>query len=861
MSSTRRRRPAIAALFALALVHSPGLRAQDRQVLPDGVLPLHYDVLLSPDAEALTFRGAVGIDLDVRAATSEVILNAEGLDFDRVALDGSAPESVSFEESIGRARLRFSRPVAPGRHRLEIAYHGAIGRSTFGFFAMDYRTKNGPRRTLATNIEPAGARQFLPCWDEPGRKATFTVTLDAPADRMALSNMPIEEETPLGPNLRRVRFAPTPKMSTYLLFVGIGDYERISTTVAGVDVGVVVQPGDGPRAAFALAEAGRLLRWYDDYFGTPYPLPKLDLIAAPGKIEGGSMENWGAIFYSQDHLLVDPVSGTEAERQEVFLVVSHEMAHQWFGNLVTMAWWDDLWLNEGFARWMQTYVADALHPEWGTGLKAFGIYERGKSLDALPSTHPVVQRIDTVEQAGLAFDFITYDKGAAVIRMLIGAIGPETFREGLQRYMKKHAFGNTVDTDLWSVMQEVAGQPILGIVRDFTRQPGLPLVRVASVPDGIRLEQSRFFAEPEAGAPAQRWKLPLEVRFLDGEPRQLLLEGSAELPRPALVNAGQTAYARVLYDEPLFSSLLARLPGLDAADQRGLIEDTVALGLAGAAPASRILALAERLPVDADPLVWSSVVGSLGSLDRRWGDTPQRAAFRRFARNVLTPLAEALGEETRPGEPVYAATLRGEVAGARAAFDDAEVVASARRLFREGGGDAERQQAALEIVAAHADRAMFEALLARARAATDPLEKQRLYLAMAGVEDPELARRMLVIALGDEVPAGTGRTLLGPLAARHPDLAWREVVPHLAGSTTLDRRSQWRIAGMLASDSADPARIDELRAWISANVPPEARQPFEGDIASIRNNRRIADEILPEIDRWLAGRKGAAAGG
>jgi len=859
MLSTRRPARTVLLACAASLLVSTAATAE-RQVLPEEVVPVHYDLRLSPDAEALTFHGAVGIDLDVRAATSEIVLNAERLEFDRVALDGDAPESVSFEESVGRARLRFADRIAPGAHRLEIDYHGAIGRSTFGFFAMDYRNEDGPRRTLATNIEPAGARQFLPCWDEPGRKATFAVTLDAPADRMALSNMPIEEETPLGPNLRRVRFAPTPKMSTYLLFVGIGEYERISTTVAGVDVGVVVQPGDGPKAAFALAEAGRLLRWYDDYFGIPYPLPKLDLIAAPGKIEGGSMENWGAIFYSQDHLLVDPESGTEAERQEVFLVVSHEMAHQWFGNLVTMAWWDDLWLNEGFARWMQTYVADALHPEWDTGLKAFGIYERGKHLDALPSTHPVVQRIETVEQAGLAFDSITYDKGAAVIRMLIESIGPDDFRAGLRRYMRKHAYGNTVDTDLWTVMQEVAAQPILAIERDFTRQPGLPLVRVGSRGEGIRLEQGRFFAQPETGAPAERWKLPLEVAFRDGERRQLLLEDALDLSRPALVDAGKTAYARVLYDEPLFASLLARLPGLDAADQRGLVEDAVALGLAGAAPASRILALAGRLPDDANPLVWSAVVGSLRSLDRRWGDTPERAAFRKYARDVLTPLADALGEEPRPGEAVYAATLRGEVAGARAAFGDAEVVAAARRLFREGGGDAERQQTALEIVAAHADRATFEALLGRARATADPLEKQRLYAAMAGVEDAELARRMLAIAIGDEVPAGSGRSLLVPLATRHPDLAWREVVPHLAGSKTFDPRSQWRIAGALAAESSDPARIEELRAWIGANVPPKARQTFEGDVASIRNNRRVADEILPGIDRWLAARKDAAAG-
>jgi len=461
------------AISMLCLAGAACARAAEhpqREVLPESVVPLHYELALVPDAAALTFRGKVAITIRVTAESPAITLNAAGLIFDHAALDGGPDARVSLDKGLGRATLTFANPVTTGEHLLTIDYHGAIGRATAGFFAMDYSGPDGPRRTLATNFEPADARDLLPCWDEPARKATFTVSIEVPKDRLAISNMPIAEVSPVSATTQRVRFQQTPKMSTYLLFVGVGDYERIQTRVDGVDVGIVVKRGDTGKAAYALDQAAKLLHYYNDYFGVAYPLPKLDLIAAPGQILGGSMENWGAIFYSQNHLLFDPLTSTEKDRQLVFLVVAHEMAHQWFGDLVTMSWWDDLWLNEGFARWMQTYAADELHPEWETGLQAAEIFERGKQADSVPSTHPVLQRVDTADQAQEAFDSITYDKGAAIITMINGYVGRDRFREGVRRYMRAHAYGNTVDTDLWGVMQEAAGLPILGIEHDFTRQ-------------------------------------------------------------------------------------------------------------------------------------------------------------------------------------------------------------------------------------------------------------------------------------------------------------------------------------------------------------------------------------------------------
>jgi aminopeptidase N len=839
----------------------------EREVLPDTVVPVHYDLTLSPDLDALTFHGKDVISIEVTTSIRSITLNAVDLTLDHATVDGGGQDAVvAIDRKLGRQTLTFDSPVSPGSHVLSIDYHGKIGRATLGFFAMDYAGPDGPRRTLATNFEPASARQMLPCWDEPGRKATFTIAIDAPKDRMAISNMPIAEIADLSPTLQRVRFMQTPKMSTYLLFIGVGDFERVHTSVDGTDVGVIVKRGDTRKSAYALEQAAALLHYYNGYFGVPFPLPKLDLIAAPGQIQGGSMENWGAIFYSQQHLLFDPESSTEDDRQLVFRVVAHEMAHQWFGDLVTMSWWGDLWLNEGFARWMQTFAADALHPEWETGIKAASIFEAGMEADAVPSTHPVVQPVYTADQAEQAFDSITYDKGAAIISMLNAYVGRDKFRDGVRRYMRDHAYGNTVDSDLWRLIQEAVGKPIDGIEHDFTRQEGVPLVRVTRTATGIHLTQARFAADPAtiAHVPAQRWRLPLAIGPIGAPAPYILLHGPADvtLSPPVLVDAGRMGYARILYSADTLAALTARVGELPAADQIGLLFDARELGFAGYAPASNLLQLAAQLPARADPVVWQRVIKILTRLDDRYRDSPRRAAFRRFALDLLAPLALQLGSGAAPGESVNVTILRSELQEDLGRFGDAAVIAHARQLLDVGGGAAGEQRSALDIVAAEADAATFDALLARATKSTDPLEKGHVFEALAGVQDPLLAQRMLGIALSEQIPAGMAPSLLIRVGQTHPDLAWEGIAPRLEDATLpLAQLERWSLAAFIAAASADARRIADLEAYEARNVPPEARKPFLAAVAAIRDNQRIAARVLPEIDAWIAARKLAPTAG
>jgi aminopeptidase N len=830
--------------------------SEGRQVLPRTLVPAHYELTLVPDAQALAFKGTEKITGDAATGGRQVVVNAKGLSFDTVRLDGQPAATVALDEKLERATITFTSAYTPGPHTLEIEYHGPITQETLGFFAMDYDTPAGKRRTLATNFEPAAARALLPCWDEPALKATFALSVIVPADQIAVSNMPVAATTAMDGGMQRVRFAETPRMSTYLLFLGIGDFERIHREVDGVEVGAVFKRGDAAKAAFALDEASALLHYYNGYFGVPFPLPKLDLIAAPGEIAGGSMENWGAIFFSQDHLLFDTAASTERERQWVFLVVSHEMAHQWFGDLVTMAWWDNLWLNEGFARWMQTHAADALHPSWSTGLQAAKIFENGKRTDAQVSTHPVLQPVLSAEQAVQSFDQITYDKGAAVITMLEAYVGANDFRSGVREYMRKHAYGNTVDSDLWREVQAVAGKPVLEIEHDFTRQAGLPLVRVKVAGQKSRLIAGQFTEDPDSlkDAPETLWHLPLAIVASGQSPNTIILTRAATVQgKSPLVNAGGTAYARVAYPPAVAAALADRMGQLSPMDQLTLINDAWALGQSGYAPAQNLLAFISKLPADADPIVWERAVELLVAVDRAFDTDPARISFRREALKLVGPVADQVGAMPRADESPNAATLRSDLWLAQVRFGNVEALKRAQLIYSSGEGSAADQRAALDVVGQAANDVTFDALLSRVQATRDPLEKLRILKAMALAIDPKLSARMVDIALGPDAPAGSSTDLLKIFGAENPDSVWRALAPHLAmGPLAMVPEDRWNVIPFIAAGSADPTRINDVRHYGEQDMPADARRPIEAAIASIKLNEKVQAVALPDIERWVA---------
>jgi aminopeptidase N len=847
------------------------LVAAEPERLPSNVKPISYDLALKPDAEKLTFSGQVHVAIDVTSSAESVVVNQDRLTVDQATLDATQTAiSVTPDQKLQRVTLAFDRPISAGRHTLTLDYHGSITTGTEGFFAMDYDSPAGKRRTLATNFEPASERRFMPSWDEPALKATFRLTVDVPSKRMAVSNMPIESTEPLGGGRERVHFATSPKMSTYLFFLGIGDFERISTKSDGTEVGVVVNRGDTEKGQYALQQAARILHYYNKYFAIAYPLPKLDLVVAPGSITGGAMENWGAIFYSQNSLLFDPKRSTESARQGVFETVAHEMAHQWFGDLVTMEWWDNLWLNEGFASWMQTHVADDLHPEWKIRLQALDFFERGKRADAKPSTHPILQPVLDAAQAEQAFDDITYDKGASVITMLEKYAGSNGFRDGVRKYMRAHAYGNSVDADLWQSVQENAGKPVLESERDFTTQPGLPLIKTGvSVSKGktfVTLSYERFYEDPSGGTNGRKqiWHIPVLLGSDDQTIAVLLTDPdgySAVAPThsgPLIVNAGQSTFARTLYSQPQFVGIHASFASIRTVDQLGILLDYWAFGQSGYAPVPDYLELARATPASADPLVWMQISAKLRDIDALYANTRARDTFRKFARGLLQPVAMRLGWEPQPSEEPNDGRLRSAVLQSLARLGDSEVISEARKRLDAALADSPgitpaTRRAVIAIAAAHADAATVDRIMAKISGTKDPLEKENLLVALLRNEDPEQANRILDFTLGRGAVAGFTPYAFGVIAPAHPDLAWQRAMRYFAQpGASVDPLERLVLMPNIAAASSEPKRIDELEKYAKEHIPESARESVESAIATIKLNSKFQSSGIPEIDRWLA---------
>jgi aminopeptidase N len=861
---------ASAATSALAApAHQPAKPAAvSRVVLPTAVAPERYDIRVKPDADKLTFSGHADIAVMVKHATDRIVLNAADLSFGRVRLSGQpASPRIVQDTAQQTAAFVFAKPLAPGRYTLSIDYTGKIFTQASGMFALDYDGAKGKQRALFTQFENSDARRFAPMWDEPGVKSVFALTVEAPKDEMAISNMPVARRVELPGGGQAVTFEDTPKMSSYLLFMGLGDFERIHKKVGKTDVGVVVRRGDAAKGEFALDAATKLLAYYNDYFGTPYPLPKLDLIAGPGQSQFfGAMENWGAIFYFDYYLLLDPKLSTERDRQQVFVVVAHEMAHQWFGDLVTMAWWDDLWLNEGFASWMENKATDHFHPEWNMWLQAQDGQQSAMRLDARTGTHPIITPIHDVFAAANAFDDITYQKGQAVIRMLESYVGEDTFRSGVRNYIARHAYSNTVTDDLWTEIDKVSPKPVTQIAHDFTLQAGVPLITATDAGQGVRLTQGRFATDAASQTP-RTWRVPVAVASAD---KAADWNGVVSMARPEtvpgsskglVVNAGQTGYFRTDYSPALWGRLAPQFASLTSADELGLIFDSRALGEAGVAPMSEFLELTRYATPSLDPIVLSTLAEQLAAVDSYYQAGPRRDAYRAFVRSRLAPLFAAVGWDPKQGESDNAALLRTTLIATLGQMDDPQVVAEARRRFdsylqHPDSLSGSARTTVLGIVASHADAATWEQLHQLARASKQPTDKSRLYRQLGQSHDPALADKALALALSGEPTATDAPAIISSVANVYPEKAFDFAVAHRTQiDQMLEPTSRTSFYTGLGGRSKQVAMTEKLEAF-AKTAPASTRGETNKAIAAIKVRTDIAAKRLPEVDAWLAAHPG-----
>jgi aminopeptidase N len=836
--------------------------AGDRDVLPTTVAPERYEIRITPDAERLVFQGQTHIALEVKRTTDRIVLNAADLAIDRVALSGvSEPPKVEIDAVRQKAAFVFRRRISPGRYVLDIDYRGKIYQQPSGLFALDSGSGAAAARALFTQFENSDARRLAPMWDEPGIKAVFALTVEAPAGRMAVSNMPVARVQPLAGGRLATTFADSPKMSSYLLFLALGDFERIHRVVDGVDIGVIARRGQAEKGRFALNAAADLIGFYNDYFGVPFPLPKLDMVAGPGESQFfGAMENWGAIFAFDRDLLVEP-SSTAAERQRVYIVTAHEMAHQWFGDLVTMAWWDDLWLNEGFASWMENKAADHFHPEWKMSLQALESREQAMRIDASAGTHPVITPIHDVFAAANAFDAITYQKGEAVVGMLERYIGEDAFRDGIRRYMAHYAYGATTTDQLWAELETVSPRPVTQVAHDFTLQSGVPMIWAEPAAGGrLRLSQSRFTTGSKRATGV--WLTPVRVAG-PGETGawtglvSRLQPQTVPLPpgAAAIVNAGRGGYFRTRYAPELQARLTPRYAELTPADQLGLLYDARALGEAGVAPIGDFLALARTAAGVEEPVVLAAVATEITTLGQTY---PQDggAAYRAYGRARLAPILARIGWDPRAGEADNVAGLRDDLIRGLSELDDADVRAEAHRRFAAalarpeslGGALGQTVQA---VAARHADAGVWDELHAQALQAGVTRDKSRLYRLLGATRDPALADRALVLALSGEPPPTIAPAIIASVASLYPDKAFDFALAHRARvEALLEQPSRVVYFTELARSSRDPAMLKKLDAF-AQTIPASSRGEVRKAQAEIRHRRAFIKRLV-EADRWLA---------
>lgn len=786
--------------------------------LPRHVVPVRYDLRLEPDLETCTYAGEETVTVTVTEPTTEIVLNAAELTLGEVTIsDGGGITrrgTATVDADAERCRLRFDEPVTPGTWRLRLVFAGTLNDKLRGFYRSTYRDASGATRTMAaTQFEATDARRAFPCWDEPDFKAVFAATLVVDASLVAISNTPIVSERVEG-RRKIVTFADTITMSTYLLAFVVGPLEASEPILVGaVPLRVWALPGKQRLARFAQQIGAFSLRFFEDYYGLPYPGDKLDLLAIPD-FAAGAMENLGAITFRETALLVDERQATHLELERIADVVAHENAHMWFGDLVTMQWWNGIWLNEAFATFMEMLAVDAWKPEWHRWTSFGASRAAALSIDGLWHTRPVEYPVRAPRDADAMFDVLTYEKGASVLRMLEQHLGPEIFRAGVRDYLRAHLYGNADTRDLWMALGRASAAPIPGIMDGWILAPGYPLVTARRDGAALVLSQQRFTYLPTPAAvpsrpgmtppeapESQRWQIPVQVRLAgrDGSvTHRLLLAGEeTRLPLPdgfhsALVNEGGHGFYRVRYADDLREALLQRLDALQPIERYNLVNDAWAATLGGLLPLTDYLELITRFHAERDRNVWSVIVGSLYTVNRLVRPE-HRDHLEAFVRNLLAPAVAGLGWAPRDGESELTHQLRGDLLRALGTLgNDRTVQTRAAELYEAAlvdptAVDANVLPALIGILAHAGDAARYAAFLERFRAASTPQEEQRYLYALTGFQAADLLAQTLERSINGEIRTQdapfVNRSLLLSVPAR--EQAWEFVKAHW---DVMDRR-------------------------------------------------------------------------
>jgi puromycin-sensitive aminopeptidase len=782
---------------------TPERRAVDPYRLPQHVVPTRYDLRLEPDLCHFTFLGAVTVFLRVHEPTAEIVLNAMDLTIgsaDMLSASGAAlPGTVHYEPDSERCRISLANPVSVGEWRLRLRFSGILNDKLRGFYRSSYKDPQGVSHILAaTQFEATDARRAFPCWDEPAFKAIFSTTLVIDPALTAVSNTAVASES-VEQGKKVVRFHDTIRMSTYLVAFVVGHLEFTEPVMVGrTPLRVCSVPGKKALTGFGQDIGAFSLQFFQNYYGLPYPGDKLDLIAIPD-FASGAMENLGAITFRETALLLETRNATHAELERVADVVAHENAHMWFGDLVTMSWWNGLWLNEAFATFMEMLAVDLWKPQWQRWT-TFGVSRAAAlSVDGLHSTRPIEYPVQAPSDADAMFDVLTYEKGASVLRMLEQHLGAEVFRDGVRHYLRAHAYANADTGDLWAALGETARQPVPELMNGWIFRPGYPMITVSLERGTLVLQQQRFtylpVSETDIGQEQAHpgWQVPIRIRLASGkgiEVRQLVLReaaGRLELPPDVqwvLVNESGHGFYRVRYSAELLERLLRLLPEtLSPIERFNLVNDAWAAAVAAVIPMSAYLDLTEHFRQERDKNVWAIMIDTFHVLDRMM-DSADRSGLQRLAQDRLQPAAAELGWVPRAGEDELTRQLRADLLRALGTVgNDPSVHRRAEELYGQGVLDGRTSvdpnllPSLIAILGYTGDEARYNEYLKRFRSASTPQEERRYLYALTVFRLPGLVDQTLARTINGEIRTQDApfiiRSLLMTVHGR--EQAWRFV--------------------------------------------------------------------------------------
>ncbi|MFL6436287.1 MAG: M1 family metallopeptidase [Terriglobales bacterium] len=851
-------------IFSLLLTLTFCIAVQ-AQRLPAGVVPEHYQLTLTPNLQDATFSGDEIIDVRLTKPSTMITLNAAEIKFTSATVEshgGTVTAKVTLDPDREQANIIASKTIAAGPAQLHIVYTGILNNQLRGF----YLSETPKRRYAVTQFEATDARRAFPSFDEPALKATFDITLVVDKEDTAISNEKLIADTPgPGDNKHTLKFATTKKLSTYLVALLVGDFQCIEGSADGIPIRACATPDKKDQGKFALESAEYIMHYYNDYFGIRYPFGKLDLIAIPD-FEAGAMENAGAITYRESVMLLDPKVASVNNYEEVASVVAHEMAHQWFGDLVTMLWWDNLWLNEGFATWMESKPVAQWKPEWHQDLQEVSGTNETLNLDALKNTRPIRQKAETPAEISELFDGIAYGKAASVLRMVESYVTPELFRKGVQNYLRAHSYANATAENFWNAITQASSKPADKIMSSFVVQPGAPLLHVSQETNGLSVSQERLFSDRQLlGTSQQVWMLPVCPRAVaaDSIASCFLLASRGQETKmsanvPIFANGQGRGYYRTEYEPSLRAQLTKQLEtGLNPAERISLLGDEWALMRVGRLSISNYLDSAEQLKGERLRPVWNEVLTGIDYINDKLVTDTDREQFRKFVNNLLSPVYRELQNASDPEEKALRADVFGRLG---IVGHDPQVMAEARQLAQKalqdpGSSDPLFAGDALAIAAIDGDEALFNSTVEKLKGTTDQILRGRYMHALQHFEKPELVDKAMQVGISgvirnQDAPGYIASFMRNP--ATRPQ-AWTFVRKHWNEISKDFTASLFGGSYLVlsAGQFCDTDAASDVNAFFKVHPVPAAERALRQSLERINSCADLKKMQSPNLQTWL----------